>query len=210
MDRFVDVLPHDLLWGMPVKGLPADAPDWVVYATNMEQPVVVRRGLVPDHQVAVGIRGPQREQRYAALMDRSWIGRCVRPEALIDAISQGDPSLPVWRGLQQARSLVAAQNLVWGIAGSAGYELASGVSAVHRDSDLDLILRTPEFFSREHARQLLVALDGLACRIDLQLQTPHGAVALREWAGSSRQVLLKAAAGAYLTDNPWLPMESAA
>jgi hypothetical protein len=42
----------------------------------------------------------------------------------------------------------------------------------------------------------LAALDSAACAVDLQLQTPFGAVALREWAGSSRRVLLKTASGA--------------
>ena len=46
-------------------------------------------------------------------------------------------------------------------------------------------------------------LDTAACVVDLQLQTPFGAVALREWAGSSRRVLLKAASGAHLVIDPW-------
>jgi phosphoribosyl-dephospho-CoA transferase len=37
----------------------------------------------------------------------------------------------------------------------------------------------------------------------MQLQAPAGALALREWAGNSRQVLLKAADGAHLVSDPW-------
>jgi phosphoribosyl-dephospho-CoA transferase len=81
---------------------------------------------------------------------------------------------------------------------------------LHQDSDLDLILRTPQFFDRPAALNLLTALQQAACRIDLQLQTPNGAVALREWAGTSRQVLLKTEAGARLVINPWAASECVA
>ena len=46
-------------------------------------------------------------------------------------------------------------------------------------------------------------LDKAACSVDLQLQTPFGAVALREWAGPSRRVLLKTTSGAHLVIDPW-------
>ncbi|WP_277322642.1 phosphoribosyl-dephospho-CoA transferase MdcG domain-containing protein, partial [Pseudomonas viridiflava] len=39
--------------------------------------------------------------------------------------------------------------------------------------------------------------------VDLQLQTPFGAIALREWAGTSRRVPLKTATGAHLVIDPW-------
>ena len=65
-------------------------------------------------------------------------------------------------------------------------------------------------FCRQQSRELLAALSDAPCRIDLQLETPNGAVALREWAGDSRRVLLKCAEAARLVDNPWLPLERAA
>ena len=60
-----------------------------------------------------------------------------------------------------------------------------------RRSDLDLILRTPQPLSRVQAQELVALLDQAVCRVDMQLQTPFGAVALREWAGPSHRVLLK-------------------
>ena len=81
---------------------------------------------------------------------------------------------------------------------------------LHGASDLDLLLRTAEPIDRARARTLLAQLDSAPCRIDLQLETPYGAVALREWAGDSRRVLLKCDAGARLVDNPWQPLELAA
>ena len=43
-----------------------------------------------------------------------------------------------------------------------------------------------------------------------QIQIDFGAVALREWAGSARRVLLKDASQAYLVIDPWNPQEQAA
>jgi phosphoribosyl-dephospho-CoA transferase len=44
----------------------------------------------------------------------------------------------------------------------------------------------------------------------MQLQTPFGAVALREWASPARRVLLKNATQAGLVIDPWNPQEHAA
>lgn len=208
MNTHLAVLPHDLLWGMPVSALPADAPDWVIEAVRLEHPVVVRRSLAPRALVPVGIRGPRREQRYAALMPRAAIERCVRPEQLIQLHGQQD--WPALQALDQVRPLMDLLALTWGVSGSAGFELASGLPALHQNSDLDLIVRTPRFVSREWAAELVQILNRAVCRIDVQLQTPSGALALREWAGASRQVLLKSEHGAWLVEQPWQVTEACA
>ncbi|KAF1311862.1 hypothetical protein BLX42_06440 [Pseudomonas sp. SG-MS2] len=64
--------------------------------------------------------------------------------------------------------------------------------------------------SRAKARELLDSLDCGPCRIDVQLQTPAGGIALREWAGVAQRVLLKSALGARLVADPWNLLECAA
>ncbi|MNN93453.1 Phosphoribosyl-dephospho-CoA transferase [compost metagenome] len=81
---------------------------------------------------------------------------------------------------------------------------------LHVASDLDLVLRTPQPVARAKARELLDILDCGPCRIDVQLETPAGAIALREWAGMARRVLLKSALGARLVADPWNLLECAA
>lgn len=202
------LLAHDLLWGMTPEQLPADAPAWVIESVLAGQPVVVRRALSAAGQVAVGVRGCQREQRYAASMAIRSITRRVTPEALRHVVSDRD--LPVVKALAQLRPMLDSGGWLWGVSGSAGFELASGFAALHEGSDLDLILRTPQPLSRTHAQTLLATLDTAMCVVDMQLQTPFGAVALREWAGSSNRVLLKNAAEACLVLDPWNPQEQAA
>ncbi|MCS3469380.1 phosphoribosyl-dephospho-CoA transferase [Pseudomonas sp. JUb42] len=234
------VLPHDLLWGLSPSALPLDAPAWVREVVEQGHPVVVRRAMVAPGRVAVGVRGAGREQRFATVMKTSDITRIVRPEQLTlerglpakraahatyflrlkhrvrgDAASrqaslQRPLNWPALRALQGIRPLMMSLGLPWGVTGSAGFELASGIPALHEGSDLDLILRTPAFISRDWAAQLVERLESAPCRIDVQLQTPCGALMLREWAGSARQVLLKSATGACLVDNPWQLVELSA
>lgn len=210
MNSCLPVWPHDLLWGLSVADLSAEAPVWVTEVVGAGLPVVVRRAQVAEGLVAVGIRGHSRDQRYAMVMRLTDITRRVRPEELVEAVDNETARWPALRALRQIRPVMDALGLPWGVAGSVGFELACGAAVLHQDSDLDLVLRTARFFSREQAAALVHALEGAVCRIDLQLQTPAGAVALREWSGPARQVLLKADDAARLVVNPWLPEDCAA
>nr|WP_269216557.1 MULTISPECIES: malonate decarboxylase holo-ACP synthase [Pseudomonas] len=194
---------HDLLWGMTPEQLPTDAPAWVAEALSLGQPVVVRRASTPPGQVAVGVRGPAREQRYATSMPLVAIRRRVRPEDLCQV--EAHRHVPALQALARLRSMLDTSGWTWGVSGSAGFELATGIEVLHGRSDLDLILRMPQPLDRGQARELLAQLDDSACAVDMQLQTPFGAVALREWAGSSRRVLLKDDVQARLVSNPWQP-----
>lgn len=193
--------PHDLLWGMRPEQLPADAPAWAVAVLAAGQPVVVRRDVVAPGQVAVGLRGATREQRLAATMPLTAISRRIAPEELRER--QTGDELPLFRMLAELRPLLDALGHRWGVTGSAGFQLASGLPAAHAASDLDLLLRAERPLPRSEARPLLRLLEGRACRVDLQLETPLGGVALSEWAGDAPRVLVKTAAGPRLVSDPW-------
>jgi len=197
--------PHDLLWGMTPSQLPADAPAWARQVLASGQPVVVRRALVAADQIAVGIRGASRDQRFATVMSLSRVLRCLSPEQLIAQLPAGE--LPAFRALTVLNPVFEDLQRPWGVTGSVGFQLATGVAVVRAESDLDLLLRMPTELSRHEARELQQLLDDSPCRVDLQLETPAGAIALREWAMGSSRVLLKCATGARLIENPWAPAE---
>jgi phosphoribosyl-dephospho-CoA transferase len=201
-------LAHDLLWGMTPAQLPADAPQWATESLAAGQPVVVRRAVSAEGSVAVGVRGVLREQRLAAFMALEAIVHRVSPEALCHVACERD--LAVMQALKQLRPMLDDCGWVWGISGSVGFELASGFTAMHAASDLDLILRTPQLITRNQARKLVERFDQAVCRVDMQLQTPFGAVALREWASGAARVLLKNQHQACLVADPWNPQEQAA
>ncbi|WP_322979567.1 malonate decarboxylase holo-ACP synthase [Pseudomonas sp. C11] len=205
--------PHDLLWGLRPEQLPQEAPAWARAALGGHVPVVVRRAPAESGWVAVGIRGAAREQRYATWMCLSDISRLVTPQAVARAgrwRNHAQSHWPALRALSELAPRLDALGLAWGVTGSLGFELASGIAAAHPDSDLDLSLRAPYHLPREWARTLCRLLDEAPGRVDLQLETPYGAVALREWAGEAPRVLLKTQHGPLLISDPWQRQQVAA
>lgn len=199
--------PHDLLWGMTPDDLPDAAPAWAHRVLAAGQPVVVRRACCPDGWVAVGVRGQGRAQRFGVQMRLDKVQRQLSPQALR---WQGDSPWPALQALASVAPVLNATGLPWGPTGGVGYQLATGCNVLHLASDLDLVMHTPQPLTRAKAREWLDILDCASCRIDLQLETPTGAVALREWAGVARRVLLKSATGARLVIDPWNSLECAA
>lgn len=203
MTAFATHRPHDLLWGFTPSLLEAGTPDWVAEVLSQGQPVVVRRAVARVGWVAVGIRGAERHQRQATWMPTSAVTAVITPEQLVAKALSLELEEPALQLLQQLNPLMEALGLAWGVTGGAAYQLATGIRVLHPGSDLDVLIRTPQQFSRAQAATLWMHLERLTCRVDVQLETPLGAVALREWASGTPQVLLKAMDGPRLVTNPW-------
>ncbi|PZP22676.1 malonate decarboxylase holo-ACP synthase [Pseudomonas kuykendallii] len=205
--------PHDLLWGLRSEHLAQEAPAWARAALGGHVPVVVRRAPAESGWVAVGIRGTAREQRHATWMRVSDVSHRVSPQAVARAgrwRSHAQPHWPALRALSQLAPRLDTLGLAWGVTGSLGFELASGLSAVHPASDLDLLVRAPLPLSRAWAQNLCEWFDGVPARVDLQLETPYGALALREWASGATRVMLKREAGPVLVGDPWAAEQAVA
>ena len=89
--------------------------------------VVVRRGVVTENWVPIGIRGHQRSQRWAAWYPRYAIQKIVKPMDLLTQVEtvNDQDAFPARRAL---RSLMKAWQWLtypWGPAGSLGFEVAS-------------------------------------------------------------------------------------
>lgn len=192
---------HDLLWGRTVDCLADDAPLWVKEVLLRGDPVVVRREITPEDQVAVGIRGQFRSQRYAAQMPRSAIGKQLKPEALTRVDTQQFEHLA--ERLQSISSIMKNFSGCWGYTGSFGFELATGIKTVTPQSDIDLLIRAEQSFAKKQAIELLENFHQAGLNVDIQLQLPQGGLALKEWARNSGKVLLKRPNGAVLVENPW-------
>jgi phosphoribosyl-dephospho-CoA transferase len=192
---------HDLLWGMSADALAGDAPLWVKAVLQRGDPVVVRRAITAADQVAVGIRGQFRHQRYAAVMPRSTITRQLKPEALTQVEIHQFKHLA--ERLQSISSIMKNFSGCWGYTGSFGFELATGIATVTAQSDIDLLIRTEQPFTKQQAIELLENFQQAGLNVDIQLQLPQGGLALKEWARNSGKVLLKRPDGAVLVGNPW-------
>ena len=122
-------------------------------------------------------------------------------------LAAGRASLPAFVVAQGLPALLRRFRMVWGPTGSVGFELATGDPVVQPTSDLDLLIRLPEWIGRDTAQALLGTLSTHAAqtgvRLDAQLETPAGAVSLAEYAGSTRRVLLRNGGEPILVDDPW-------
>jgi phosphoribosyl-dephospho-CoA transferase len=136
-------------------------------------------------------------------------------DAVTERVSPEDlAAVRSWRHMPRARrvgslrvldavdELCTSLGLAWGPTGSVGFELATGVPSTGVASDLDVVIRAPQPWSLENAREMADYLNRLPARVDAQLDVPAGAVALDEYARGGR-VLLRAPDGPELTRDPW-------
>lgn len=198
---------HDLL---RLRALPptSDVPAWLTCVFADAPYTVVRRAEAPPGFVAAGFRGPSRAQRYGTFVALDSIVSACSPEHLRDR-----PLSPERRALSAFQALAALTRhgwldaLTWGPTGSVGFELATGHPVVSDTSDLDLLIRMPTPLPRVTARTLRARLStveaALGVRIDTQLETPAGGVALSEWADHKPRVMVRSRGGPSLVADPW-------
>ena len=195
--------PHDLIWLNARDALEGIAESWVDSVWHTRLPVVVRRDVDEAGRIPVGVRGMKRCQRAAGWVNPDAVTRVCTPELLVDPqamlrspfISQ--PPVQVALLLSQQ-----AWPWTWGITGSTGYALATGIPVIHASSDLDLLIRAPQALSREVLEKWQQQLTDGLCRADTQVETPYGAFALNEWLRDGR-ALLKTSQGPRLVSDPW-------
>lgn len=206
LPRLRDLLrPHDLLrLRAPADARVPEPPDWVMPALEAAPWVVVRRAAPVAGRVPVGIRGPRRDQRCAAAVDPAAILACVTPEALARARAwetAARPGHPALRALAALAPRLDATGLVWGVAGGAGFELATGRPVLREASDLDIVLRASFPLPVDALRQAAAACEAAlppvppAARVDALVETPLGAFALAEFYRAGDTLLLRGAGG---------------
>lgn len=212
--------PHDLLWLDSPAALFSDSPlpAWVGEQWHAGWPIVVRRDKRTTGPIPVGIRGKKRSERAAAWVFPDNVRRVVTPESL--AADRQKLAASPFAETKPVRAILELAGLefpwAWGITGSCAYALATGQAVMHEDSDLDILIRCPDRQERNAFARLARALDTLSCRTDVQIETPSGAFALKEWLrippgtggkgkrNSSRgQILLKTDSGPVLCTDPW-------
>ncbi|QBM25374.1 malonate decarboxylase holo-ACP synthase [Citrobacter arsenatis] len=200
--------PHDLIWLNARDALEDVTETWVDTVWHSGLPVVVRRDVDAQGRIPVGVRGMKRDQRAAGWVNAEAVVRVCSPESLVDPLSLLRSPFISQPPLQVA--LLLAQQAwpwTWGITGSTGYALATGIPVIHAASDLDLLIRAPQPLSREALEKWLQQLAGGLCRADTQVDTPCGGFALNEWLRDGK-TLLKTSQGPQLVRDPWGREES--
>lgn len=206
--------PHDLVRvnGADALQSAVPLPDWVSDAWHPGLPLVVRRDCSADGRLPVGIRGNTRAERAAVWVDPASVIETVTPETLV--ADAGELAASPFAGTRPVQALLRLVRQAipwrWGVTGSCGYALATGKAVMHAESDLDILVRCPEPAKPADFAGLADIMASLPCRTDVQIETPAGAFALKEWLrqslnGRHGRVLLKTDFGPVLTDDPWQP-----
>jgi phosphoribosyl-dephospho-CoA transferase len=113
-------------------------------------------------------------------------------------------ALRAFRTLSYLESHLAGLDLNWGPGGSVGYELASGIPAVHADSDLDFILFAPRKLDMTEAQDLWRMISSAPGKVDALVETPYCGFSLEEFVTTApRKILLRTSDGRILGSNPW-------
>ncbi len=200
---------HDLLeiGAEPFLRVHSPMPDWVAENLRETPFVVVRRGPVPAGQgLAVGVRGAQRSERWAAVCRPELVKRILTPPQLLGhaASALRADALPALRALSVLRERWKSLALPWGPGGSVGFELASGRPTVSPHSDLDVVIHAEARMTAVEAAHLLDSAQGLAAAVDIRIETPCCGFSLAEFAGRSpAPILLRFASHVALGTDPW-------
>ena len=188
----MELNPHDLLEIDCKSDLISYSPlpDWVGISLAKAPYVVVRRVRAEEGLVAVGVRGPKRNERFAAFLPVERIVRRITPEQLAQERKWNNYSKEIFRHLEEVSNLMNKYMLTWGPTGSIGFELTSGKETVTKKSDIDLIIRTSKEFSKEFFQELESELKIIPAQLDVQVEITEGAFSLHEYAASQEKKIL--------------------
>jgi len=157
-------------------------------------------------QLAVGIRGDTRSERWGGFCAKGLISEIVRPaELLVLARCSTHILRPrAFGALQQVIESWRDLTLLWGPTGSVGFELATGRPVTSETSDLDIAIWAPQRIVVAQARFLWDRVTGLQTKVDVRVETSECSFSLEEYVrASSGRILLRYPDGLRFGDDPW-------
>lgn len=182
----MEVVVHDIVYLKSMDQLDFFEPfqDWMQQDEMAQGIAVVRRMKVIDGKVAIGFRGNHRSKRFAAITSMSNIQRVIRPFDIIHNI------VPVThkQTLQTIEKVLAGHK--WGIGGSVGFSMATGINVCHEQSDVDIIIYCNKISEMDQFSQLPSQLGSCTHLVDIQVEIIGiGAVVLTDYLHHSSFIL---------------------
>ncbi|HWO31773.1 MAG TPA: malonate decarboxylase holo-ACP synthase, partial [Candidatus Acidoferrum sp.] len=181
-------------------------PQWVEENLRKSPFVVVRRDRATGEQIPVGVRGAERNQRWATFCHPKFVKSMLAPPQLLRrtvAISRSD-LMPAFRAFTILKDRWMGFNRPWGPGGSVGFELATNTHVVKPESDLDIVLYAERRMTADQAKSLCDRAKDLPAVVDIRVETPACGFSLIEYArAESTAILLRTPGGHLLGDDPW-------
>lgn len=173
---------HDLVYLKSMDQIDyfCDYPVWMDEDEMAQGIAVVRRMKVEAGKVAIGFRGDNRSKRFAAITTISNIKRVIRP---FDVLINPYPATHV-------QSLTYTEKILdgfkWGIGGSIGFSMGTGINVCHENSDIDIILYCEKLQELDQLKPILSELQKSPQRVDVQVEILGvGAVVLADYLNHS-------------------------
>ncbi|WP_458114886.1 malonate decarboxylase holo-ACP synthase [Enterococcus faecium] len=184
------------------KEIKKELPEWLKLSQQVYG--VVRRAEPADRGVLpIGLRGTARNQRLALEIPSDSVQKVIYPWTIIDRESFREKEVapfPVYQQFHAARNILSGCK--WGIGGSLGFELSTGIPAVKETSDFDLLLYADSPI--ELPIQAIQSHPAFFEQFDTQVITSKGGFSLKEYLRTpEKKLLLKTTTGPKLTEEIW-------
>lgn len=205
----MDLKPHDIIKVKDIGKIIESVSEnnWVEEALKKAPFVVVRRGEFINGDIPIGIRGKTRAERYGTYLKRENILEVIVPEDISEKklwlTNNQIKKSEIFNALEITDKVIKEKDLKWGPTGSTAFELVSGVETINKNSDLDILIKVPNFLSVNEAKTINEKLQKVPCKIDVQLQVPSGIISLVEYARGDNPIILRTNEGYSLVKNLW-------
>jgi phosphoribosyl-dephospho-CoA transferase len=192
---------HDLLEidATQFLSIQTSVPAWAERELRRTPFLVVRRGRA-GHAIPVGIRGPERNQRWATFCEPKVVKSILSPPQLLRRTVPAFrlEAIPAFSSLQLLEERWTGFDCSWGPGGSVGFELATGSHVAKPKSDLDRRITADE------AKSLCGLASDLPAAVDIRVETSTCGFSLREYASHNpAPILLRMPCGVTLGVDPW-------
>jgi phosphoribosyl-dephospho-CoA transferase len=181
-------------------------PEWVVNNLHRTPFVVVRRGLATWPVVPVGVRGVDRNQRWAATCAFNLVKSILAPPQLLrrSVPKSREDAIPAFRALNLMKQRWRDLDYPWGPGGSIGFELAAGMNIAQPESDLDLVIYAAARITGQMAKSLDLQTQDVPAAVDVRVEAPLCSFSLKEYASQNPgKILLRTPTGMMLGIDPW-------
>lgn len=181
-------------------------PGWAEECLGAVPFAVVRRGHMSETCLPIGVRGFERNQRWAASCSPDAVLSVIAPSQLLGRtiVPSRVEEVPALQSLELLKACWVDFDCPWGPGGSVGFELATGSEAAKAGSDLDIVIRSAKPITLEKAKFLCAQATDLPATVDIRVETPVCGFSLKEYARQDRkEILLRMPNGAVLGSDPW-------
>jgi phosphoribosyl-dephospho-CoA transferase len=199
---------HDLLEVDPERflSLQTSVPEWAVKMLQRVPFLVVRRGFASEQTIPIGVRGTERNQRWAAFCNPDLVKSITIPPQLLERSApmiRAD-CVPAFGSLSLLKDRWSGFDCPWGPGGSVGFELATGSHVATRESDLDIVIYADEPITTDEAKSLCASASGLPVAVDIRVETHAYGFSLKEYASQGpAPILLRTPHGVRLGSVSW-------